>query len=77
MPNVLNIVEWASREYVASTDYFENYLRMATEEPFHQGDCTNQPWTCVLCCLEDIMKEYREYCAELGAIKEYKCQPQQ
>jgi len=28
----------------------------------HHGDCTNQPIRCVLCCLEDFLREYREYC---------------
>jgi hypothetical protein len=28
----------------------------------HNGDCTNQPSPCYLCVVENMLKNYREYC---------------
>lgn len=28
----------------------------------HDGDCTNEPHSCLLCVLEELLKNYKEYC---------------
>lgn len=37
----------------------------------HHGDCTKQPIRCVLCMLEDFLRDYREYCASGKTVKEF------
>lgn len=50
-----------------STKWIRDYVRNGAWspyrflEPVHDGDCTNCPYTCNLCCLESLLREYREY----------------
>lgn len=44
--------------------YIEEYKRMIPlflEQTIHDGDCTKQPASCSLCCLETLLAGYREY----------------
>lgn len=50
-----------------STGWIENYAKndawksYRTGEAVHDGDCLNNPYTCSLCSLTDLLIEYREY----------------
>jgi hypothetical protein len=37
--------------------FFPKYL----EQQIHDGDCTKQPITCLLCCMETLLADYKEY----------------
>lgn len=58
---VIALREW---EYPA-----ENFARMAAEvdaRPVHDGDCTNQSHTCIVCMVEKIRQCAREDIAALA-----------
>jgi len=58
-----NLFEWYDREYddiIANVRLFIRSL-LEDKKPIHSGDCTKDSCPCVLCNLESILSEYREY----------------
>jgi hypothetical protein len=48
------LVEWAKC-------WFDDLGNNILTQPFHQGDCTNEPFACNLCVYETILNEYWKY----------------
>jgi len=46
-------IEWAK--------HFVSKISEMLEEGIHEGDCTKQPHTCNLCCIETMLQEYYDY----------------
>ncbi len=69
--NKLSFYDWfAAREALEgeepSANFIKNYVHNAwsaysTLDPVHEGDCTSAPFSCNLCVLEDLLREYRMY----------------
>lgn len=60
-------------EYVAATEsedfneiddgmieWAKNFLKLDYDQK-HEGDCTKQCHTCILCLMEGLLSDYREY----------------
>ena len=49
------------------TDFIRTFVTQAawssysSSTPVHDGDCTDMPYSCSLCTLEDLLKDYRKY----------------
>ncbi len=39
-------------------------IKLILSKPLHEGDCTNDNYSCPLCLLETILSEYYEYSKE-------------
>jgi len=68
----LSFFEWIAEQHrhngeAPSTTWIENYAKKTAwesyqnKQPMHDGDCVNRPYSCDLCILEDLLREYREY----------------
>lgn len=44
-------------------DWYKEYISKVInrDDLIHAGDCTSQPIACMLCCVERLLKEYKEY----------------
>lgn len=70
---MLNLYEWTCREYddcVTTPDDAKRMLFTCLELTKHDGDCTNQNYTCSLCLVDCILNEYYTYMRVFIALKE-------
>lgn len=42
-------------------EHYKTMMPTLLEQTIHDGDCTKQPISCPLCCLETLLADYREY----------------
>jgi len=47
--------------WLAWANKFMNDQKEVFKTGIHDGDCTKQPFTCHLCCIEQLLKDYRHY----------------
>lgn len=72
----LSLAEFIAWQEADPGETIEDHLAWAqrlldgsVKEPFHDGDCNNNAFTCCLCLLQRFLEEYGEYCWLQGFIK--------
>lgn len=60
----LGLAQWLAEKEGITAQEAEKFLTDCIKSNVHYGDCTKQSQPCSLCVLEELLKDYYQYCFE-------------